>query len=356
MSNSLRHLSWVFSLVLHIVVLVGGAYVSTGTHVKINLDKRVYQVDLVGPANKGKPGAKSAPRLAAAGQEAAPKKTSPKDVPSAKTAEKKPAKKAAPVEDSKKAIPLDTANATKEEPKKEEPKKEEPKKEAPKKEEPKKEEPKKEAPKKEDSKKDDVKKDDKKADAKQDAPKKDKADDGKSEKKDDKKQSKEDILAEALGDVGKQAKTGKGRTGAGSDGSAKGDPKGTSKDALADALADAGREVSGRGSSGDGTSDDGDGEGQASGTLEEWYASQVIKVVRQNWRFPRLSNVVLATTVELRLGPDGEIVSSRLKNGSGRSDFDASVMRAIEDTKRLPALPEGLGPDIVITFYNTENE
>ena len=162
--------------------------------------------------------------------------------------------------------------------------------------------------------------------------------------------------SEALGDVGKQAKSSKGGKSGGSDGAAKGDSKGSSKDALADALADAGREVSGRGSSGDGTSGDGDGEGQSAGTLEEWYASQVVKAIRQNWRFPRLSNVVLAATVELRVGPGGEIVTARLKNGSGRPDFDASVMRAIEDTKRLPRLPEGLGSsDIEITFYNTEN-
>jgi hypothetical protein len=68
--NSLRHLSWVFSIVLHLVVLIGGAYVSTGTHIKLNLNKRMYEVDLVGPPNKGKPGAKSAPRQAVAGEAA----------------------------------------------------------------------------------------------------------------------------------------------------------------------------------------------------------------------------------------------------------------------------------------------
>jgi len=59
--------------------------------------------------------------------------------------------------------------------------------------------------------------------------------------------------------------------------------------------------------------------------------------------------------VELRLNKAGEILAARMVNGSGRSDFDASVMRAIEDTKTLPPLPETLDATLLITFYNTEN-
>lgn len=317
MFKSLRHLSWVFSIALHLAVLVGGAYVSTGTHIKLNLNKRMYEVDLVGPPNKGKPGAKSAP--AAAGK--AVQKPVPKDAKTAKAPEepKKPEKKAVPSETAK-AIPTDTANATKvAEAKPEEPKKPEPKKEAPKKEEPKKEETKKEVAKKE-------------------------------EPKAEKKPSKEDILAEALSEATKTAASTKGSQGAAKSGS-----KGGSKDALADALADLGREVSGRGTRGDGTAEDGDGEGVSSGSLDQYYATQVVRAIRQNWRFPRLSNIVLATTVELTVNKAGEILGSRMVNGSGRSDFDASVMRAIEDTKKLPPLPETLDATLVITFYNTEN-
>jgi len=303
--NSLRHLSWVFSIVLHLVVLVGGAYVSTGSHIKLNLNKRMYEVDLVGPPNKGKPGARSAPARGEASKEI--QKPSPKDAKAAKADEpKKPEKKAVPTETAK-AIPADTVNATKvAEAKPEEPKKPEPKKEEPKKEEAKKEEPKAE-----------------------------------------KKPTKEDILAEALGEATKAAKK------EGSSGADKG--RGGSKDALADALADLGREVSGRGTRGDGTAEDGDGEGVSSGSLDQYYATQVIRAIRQNWRFPRLSNIVLATTVELTVNKAGDILGSRMVNGSGRSDFDASVMRAIEDTKRLPPLPETLDATLVITFYNTEN-
>lgn len=330
MSYSLRHLSWVFSIALHLAVFIGGVYVSTDSHTKHNLNKRMYEVNLVGPPHKGKPGAKSAPRQAVT-PESAPQKAAPKEAPAAKAPEepKKPEKKAVPSETAK---PVPTVNATVAEAKPEEPKKEEPKKE----------EPKKEAPKKEEPKKDEAKKDE----GKKEEPKKDVKDD-----KAKKAPSKEDILAEALGDVSKTAK----QTRPGSEGAAKGSTKGGSKDALADALADAGREVSGRGTSGDGTAEDGEGEGESTGSLEDFYASQVIKVIRQNWRFPRLSNVVLATTVELRVSKGGEILGSRMVNGSGRSDFDASVMRAIEDTRKLPELPETLPTTFRITFYNTEN-
>lgn len=324
MFNSLRHLSWVFSIVLHLVVLLGGAYVSTDTHIKLNLNKRMYEVDLVGPPNKGKPGAKSARKKAAEVAEA-PQKPAAKDAKTVKAPDepKKPDKKAAPSETAK-AIPSDTVNATKvAEAKPEEAKKPESKKEEPKKEEPKKEDPKKTA-----------------------------KEEPKSEPKAEKKPTKEEILAQALGEATKVAKS---STKSGADGAAKGTATSGSKDALADALADLGREVSGRGTRGDGTAEDGDGEGVSSGSLDQYYATQVIRAIRQNWRFPRLSNVVLATTVELKVNKAGEILSSRMLNGSGRSDFDASVMRAIEDTKKLPPLPETLDATLAITFYNTEN-
>lgn len=313
MFTSLRHLSWIFSIVLHLAVVLGGVYLSTGAHTKINLNKRMYEVNLVGPPNKGKPGARSAPKQAV--QEAAPQKAAPKEAPEIKAPQepKKPEKKVVPSETAK---PVPTVNATAEV-KPEEPKKEESKKEEPKK--------------------------DDKAVAKADS---------KNATKADKKPTKEEILAQALGDASKVAKTPQ----AGAEGAAKGSAKGGSKDALADALADLGKEVSGRGTRGDGTAEDGDGEGESTGSLEDYYATQVIRAIRQNWRFPRLSNIVLATTVELRVNKSGEILGSRMLNGSGRSDFDASVMRAVEDTKKLPPLPETLDATLVITFYNTENQ
>lgn len=344
MFNSFRHFSWIISIAFHVLVLVGGAYLSTGSHVKIDLNKRTYAVDLVGAPNKGKAGAKGAPKPDARQQEAAQKKAPAKEVPEAKPTppeQKKPEVKPVPVETAK-AIPLDTANATKvaeakpaepkkEEPKKEPPKKEEPKKEEPKKAEPKKEEPKKEEPKKEEPKKQDPKKDDQVA------------------AKTEKQPSKEDVLAQALKDATKAAQ---GSTS--SSGGTSKDAKGSSKDALADALADLGREVSGRGTSGDGTAEDGPGEGVSTGSLADVYGTRVKDAIRPNWRFPRFSNVALVTTVELKVNKAGDILAARVLNGSGRSDFDASVMRAIEETKQLPPLPETLSATLVINFNSKD--
>lgn len=267
---------------------------------RVNLERRTYEVDLIGVAHKGKAGAK---RATSGPAKAEQRKAAPKipDVTPA-PAQKKPEKKALPekVVPEKTALPL-TTNATKE------------------------------APPKPEAKKEAVAKP-QKAEAKKAA-------------KVEKKQTKEDILAAALGDAKKTAAT-----------EEKAPPQ--TGDALADALASVERDVSGqgKGTAGDGTAEDGPGEGDSTGSLADWYAGQVQKAIRENWRFPRFSNVVLATTVELRLSRGGEILSSRIINGSGRVDFDASILRAIEDTKILPPVPEDVGDTVVATFYNTENQ
>lgn len=307
---------------------MGSAYITTGKHVKIDLNRRTYEVNLVGPPNKGKAGAKGAPKPATK-QAEAPKKPETKEAPTkADTAEqKKPDKKTLP-EDSAKAIPKDVVNATTvAKAKPEEPKKEEPKKKAPEKEKPKVEE------KKEPAKKEEAKKPETKESGAKDA------------KKDAKKEpTKEDILAQALKDVGKEAASSAGKGKEGQKGSG---------NAVADALASLGA-GSGRGTAGDGTAEDGPGEGESSGSLADYYGTQVKDAIRPNWRFPRVSATILMATVELRVNQSGEILSARIINGSGRHDYDASVMRAIEETKRLPRLPETLSATLVINFNSMD--
>lgn len=63
-------------------MLVGGAYVSTGSNIKLNLNKRMYEVDIVKRQTSGKPGAKSAPKQASP-QEAL-QKAAPKEAPEVK--------------------------------------------------------------------------------------------------------------------------------------------------------------------------------------------------------------------------------------------------------------------------------
>lgn len=320
---SLRHLGWIFSILLHLVVLFGSAYVSTGKHAKIDLNRRMYEVNLVGPPNKGKAGAKGVPKPAAQ-QAEAPKKPESKDVPTkVETAEPKIPDKKLPAADTAKAIPKDVVNATTvakakpEEPTKEEPKKKAPEKEKPKVEEKPKPEAKKETPPKEDPK-------------------------GAGKKETKKEPTKEEILAQALKDASQSASKGQAKKGQGSG------------NAVADALASLSGTGSGRGTAGDGTAEDGPGEGISSGSLADYYGTQVKDAIRPNWRFPRVSAATLITTVELKVNQSGDILSARILNSSGRHDYDASVMRAVEETKKLPQLPATLSATLVINFNSMD--
>lgn len=83
---------------------------------------------------------------------------------------------------------------------------------------------------------------------------------------------------------------------------------------------------------------------------EALYASLVEQRVKQNWRFPPVSgDPGLVAEVRVRIKPSGAIADYSLVSGSGRSDFDDSVLRAIEETSKLPEPPQGL-ETISITF------
>lgn len=346
----MRSLSWVLSLVLHVCVILLGIHATMVDPVTIDLNKQMYEVSLVGIPHKGKPGKKSAQRPAVKAetqQKAAAKETPPAPKPEQAKPVKKPA--APVVADNAKAIPTVNATVAKTEDVRPEPPKKEavPDKTPPKKAEPKKEEKKKE-PAKEKAKTEPTKPD---AAAKKDTGK------GKDEKKPaktPKKESDADVLAEALGDAKKASKPGKANRKGADDGVQRGE-SGGSGNALSDALAELSA-AKGKGTQGDGTAEDGPGEGESTGTLGDWYASQVMSAIRPNWRYPRVSSAVLATKVELTLNRSGEILGYRILNGSGRSDYDASVQQALEDTKTLPQVPKGMGTTLEITFYSTDSQ
>ncbi|NJB67366.1 colicin import membrane protein [Desulfobaculum xiamenense] len=112
---------------------------------------------------------------------------------------------------------------------------------------------------------------------------------------------------------------------------------------MSDALADLRRQVAKEdakaeteGAGGEST------EGVVAG-LEEIYAAQVKALIQENWRYPSIPvDAALAATVFLRVGPDGSITEMQLLGTSGRSDYDASVMRAVEETRQLPPPPGNL--------------
>ena len=80
------------------------------------------------------------------------------------------------------------------------------------------------------------------------------------------------------------------------------------------------------------------------------YASLVEQRIKGNWRFPPVGgDANFAAEVRVRLETSGEIADYTLVSGSGRSDFDDSVLRAVEETASLPEPPEELDT-ISITF------
>jgi len=59
-----------------------------------------------------------------------------------------------------------------------------------------------------------------------------------------------------------------------------------------------------------------------------------------------------AATVEVKVAPDGTIVSRKLVTSSGSPTWDETVLRAIDKTEVLPKDVDGrVPPTIVITFH-----
>ncbi|MDY7001396.1 MAG: TonB family protein [Thermodesulfobacteriota bacterium] len=80
------------------------------------------------------------------------------------------------------------------------------------------------------------------------------------------------------------------------------------------------------------------------------YAKLVEMAVKENWRFPRIhSEKVLVAKVEIHVNPDGGILDYKLLVSSGRPDFDASALKAVDETKQLPIPPR---PDLNVLRIN----
>ncbi|MFZ5426076.1 MAG: cell envelope integrity protein TolA, partial [Thermodesulfobacteriota bacterium] len=97
----------------------------------------------------------------------------------------------------------------------------------------------------------------------------------------------------------------------------------------------------------------GGGGGGGSPDSQATYGAIVNKLIKQNWRFPQFANLKLICVVELQIGPDGRIQSSRLVQPSGRPDFDNSALRAVQDTGELPKPPSGV-ERLELTFNSQE--
>jgi TolA protein len=95
----------------------------------------------------------------------------------------------------------------------------------------------------------------------------------------------------------------------------------------------------------------GGGESSGASGAMEVYASIVEALVKKNWRYPAIGqSEELTATVEIDIDPSGAITGQRLTWGSGRPEFDASVLKAVSQTKSLPPPPTKDISRITINF------
>ncbi len=94
---------------------------------------------------------------------------------------------------------------------------------------------------------------------------------------------------------------------------------------------------------------------RAGSRVDDVYALRVRDVIKEKWRFPSLgSREDLSATVNIVINDQGQITDFSLESGSGRSDFDNSVLRAVEDTEDLPRPPRERLRNITVTFHSQE--
>lgn len=98
----------------------------------------------------------------------------------------------------------------------------------------------------------------------------------------------------------------------------------------------------------------GGGGGGGGGDPVTWYYAQVRAALYEAWEPPSAATAVgLSAQVSIRVQRDGTITKRNLIRGSGNSQMDASVMRALDSVARLKPLPPELsGPyqDITVLF------
>ncbi len=153
----------------------------------------------------------------------------------------------------------------------------------------------------------------------------------------------EEILRNALADAERQANPPKPQTGANS-----GDP-------VARALAEAGAQANAQSPRGrpDGVAG-GQGNAPEAG-IGAIYGAQIRAVVRPNWKFiPQARHRNMRVVVRIDIGPGGEVLNSRIINGSGDARMDSSVLEAIAATGTLPPPPSPDIRSVDVTFLPSD--
>ena len=81
------------------------------------------------------------------------------------------------------------------------------------------------------------------------------------------------------------------------------------------------------------------------------YAGRLVARIFPNILFTESVASNAAADVEVRLAPDGTVVSRRLVKSSGNAEWDEAVLRAIDKTRVLPRDTDGrVPPAVIVTF------
>ena len=115
------------------------------------------------------------------------------------------------------------------------------------------------------------------------------------------------------------------------------------------ALADFQKSAGGAGGGGGG-----EGDGPGGGGIYDVYMGQVILAVRPNWSMPTYSRANLSVQVNVKLDPNGKVLSCTVARSSGRAEVDASAVNAVIRTKVLPAPPTPDQQELLLTFNTQE--
>lgn len=101
----------------------------------------------------------------------------------------------------------------------------------------------------------------------------------------------------------------------------------------------------------------GEGAGYGEGVgIDATYTDLITAIIRKNWTFPGMADRSnLVAVVRVTLSSLGEVTGASIEKGSGRPDFDASVLAAIKISNgQLPPPPNPSLQDLRLTFHEAE--
>ncbi len=92
----------------------------------------------------------------------------------------------------------------------------------------------------------------------------------------------------------------------------------------------------------------------AGGGVYDVYISQVMLVVRNAWSMPIYNRENYIAQIYVELDMAGNIIDMYVEKSSGRGDFDASALNALDRLKKLPAPPSPDLQSLVLVFNSDQ--